>query len=337
MPEPRLSRFALGPGARIALLALLVASTMSVLAPNFATSTNAVTILKATATTLPSLVGFTLVLVVGQLDLSFAAVFTLGAMLTVGEQPTLGWWGAGALAIVAGALVGLVNGVLVTWARINAFIVTLGTLTMVQGAVQLYGKGATIARTDFALADLLDTPSVTAPRIVVPVVLALLAEVALRATPWGRSLLLTGGSERAAWYAGIRTSRLVTIAFVLSGALAALGGMLTAMSLASANPTLGSPSLMLVISAVIIGGASMTGGRGRIVNGAVALLALTMLTNGLGAMGAGVEVQLIASGAVLALAVLVDAIGVRRAERWRGARPWLLQSDEAASAAPSRP
>ena len=317
---------------RIWLLYAVVASILIALAPNFATRLNQIAILKATSTHLPSMIGFSLVLIVGQLDLSFAAVLTLGAMLCIGLQPALGWAGSTACAIAVGALIGLANGVLVVKARISSFIVTLGTMTMVQGVVNLYSKGGTLSLNDFTMADWLDPMSLLAPRVMICVALVLVAEVVLQRTPLGRGLFLLGGNSRAAWFSGLNVDLTVILAFVLSGALSAAGGVLFAMSLSSANPAMGTGSLMLVIASVIIGGASMNGGRGSIVQGAVAVLVLVTLTNGMSAMGAGFEVQLVASGVVLAVTVLLDAAVERRRDRRRGARAYLLRELESAGA-----
>jgi ribose transport system permease protein len=311
---------------RAPLLLVVVLAAMAVVAPRFASGSNAVTMLKAASTHLLPATGFTLVLIAGALDLSIAAVMTMGGMAAVGLAPTLGTGGAVAAALALGAVVGLVNGLLVTRARIDAFIVTLGTMTVVLGLVNIAARGGTVSSEDFAVADWLDAPSALAPRVLLGALVVAGAEAWLRLTPGGRALALTGGNRRTAWFAGISTDAVLTRAFLASGLLSALGGAVFALSLASANPALGAPSLMLVIAATIIGGTSLRGGRGSVAGTAAAVLALVALTNGLSLLGAGYEAQLLASGSVLAAVVLVEAAAARRAERWRGARPWLLHA-----------
>jgi len=105
-------------------------------------------------------IGFTVIFILGQLDLSIGAVVMLCGMLTIGLQPQMGWFGAIMLAVLAGASVGLVNGLLVVKARVNSFIVTLGTMTVVTGLMHLYSKGGSKAIDDFRFADWLETPLV---------------------------------------------------------------------------------------------------------------------------------------------------------------------------------
>lgn len=309
---------------RIVLLLALVCAVMSVAAPRFASEANAIAVLKAASTHFLPAAGFTLVLAAGALDLSFASVMTMGGMAAVGLAPRLGVGGAALVAVLLGAAVGVVNGLLVARARVDAFIATLGTLTVVQGLVNIASQGGTRSLDDFTVADWLDRSSLLSPRVLIPVGGVLAVEAFLRLTGAGRSLLLIGGNRRAAWYAGVNTTRSLALAFVASGALSAAGGALFALSLSSASPSLGNGSLVLVIAATIIGGTAMAGGRGSALATATAVLMLVALTNGLSALGAGFEVQLIASGLVLAVTVLAGAAAERRADRWRGARPYLL-------------
>ena len=142
--------------ALIMLIALF--GFLSITAPNFLSLYNATTILKGASLNGIAAIGFTLVFILGQLDLSIGAVVMLCGMLTVGLQPELGWAGSMAVSLLAAAAVGLVNGLLVVKARINAFIVTLGTMTITMGLMHLYSGGGSKAVTDFRLADWLEEP-----------------------------------------------------------------------------------------------------------------------------------------------------------------------------------
>ena len=309
---------------RIYLLFAVVFVLAAVFVPGFLTLGNMVTLLKAASTHLPAAIGFTLVLVIGQLDLSFAACMTLAAMITVGVQPNHGWGGGLAAAMACGLVIGLANGVLVAKAKVSSFIVTLGTLTVVAGLVNIYAGGGSLNVDDFRLTDWLDAPSILAPPIVLAVVATVFFELLLHRTRWGRNLLLTGGNPKTAWHAGLKTDRLIIGAFVLSGMLAALGGALVAMKDSGASPNLGNPSLMLVITAVIVGGTSMKGGKGSVVGSAVAVLMMTSIGNALALLGRGSESQLIVSGLVLAVVVLYDAFVENRREMLKGIRADLM-------------
>jgi len=310
---------------RIYLLCFAVFAVMGMIAPNFLTSSNFTAIFKGVSTNLYAAIGFTIVLIAGQLDLSIGAVMTLGAMVVIGLQPKLGWEGSFAVAALSGIIVGLVNGLLVTKAKINSFIVTLGTMTILGGAVNQFSQGGTVFVSDFSLADRLDPAGVlVTPRVLISLVVLALFVVMMRNTKQGRAFYLIGGNAQMAWQAALPVNAYVTGAYVLSGGLSAIGGALFAISLSSANPTMGNPSLMPVIAAAIIGGTSMKGGRGSVLETGVAVLMLVGLINGLGCMGAGFEVQQIASGAVLAVVVVYDAWRAARELRLRGQRKALL-------------
>lgn len=311
---------------RIWLLLIAVWAVMSCIAPNFATLANTGSILKASATHLPAAIGLTLVIIAGQLDLSFGSGMSLAGMVTIGFQPRLGWFGAIGAALLVGLLVGALNGLLVTRAKVNSFIATLGTLTILQGVVNIASKGGTLAVQEFAAGDWLENTvfGVFSPRVMIVLGMVLLSEVALHRTLWGRNLLLVGSNPVTAWYAGFSTRGYIAAAFMLSGILSAAGGSLFAVSVSSANPLMGENSLMIVIAAVIIGGASMRGGRGSVLQTAAAVLALVSLSSGLSCMGARPEAQLLASGFVLGASVVYDAILARNADRRKGMRLELL-------------
>ncbi|MEO7716677.1 MAG: substrate-binding domain-containing protein [Capsulimonas sp.] len=311
--------------ARISLLCAAVFAAMSVLAPNFLTLGNLASIFKGMSTNLYAAIGLTIVLIAGQLDLSIGALMTIGGMAAIGLQPRLGWGGAFAVAALLGVIVGAVNGLLVTKAKISSFIVTLGTMTILGGAANLYSKGGTLFVSDFSFADRLDPAGMLlTPRVLLSLAALVLCAVLLRRTAAGRGVYLIGGSARMAWYSGLPVDTYIIGAFMVSGLLSALGGALFAASLNSANPSMGDRSLMPVIAAVIIGGASMKGGKGSVVESAVAVLTLVALINGLACLGAGFEVQQIASGAVLASVVAYDAWRAVQANAVRGQRKELL-------------
>jgi ribose transport system permease protein len=311
---------------RVLLLLLVIWGVMAAIAPNFATTGNLASIFRASATHLPAAIGLTLVMVAGHLDLSFGSGMSWAGMLAIAMQPRLGWAGAAGLALASGAALGAANGALVARARVNAFIATLGTLTIVQGMVNIASKGGTLAVQDFAAGDLLEGAvlGVLCPRVIVCLGLVAVFEVALQRTRPGRNLLLVGANPTTAWYAGIAPSTYVFGAFVISGTLAAAGGALFAMSVSSANPLMGESSLMVVIAAAIIGGTSMQGGRGSVAQTAIGVVALVSLTNGLSCMGARPEAQLMASGLVLGVSVVYDALATRAARLARGRRPDLM-------------
>lgn len=314
---------------RIYLLFVLTLLVLGLWAPRFLNLYNLTVIAKATSLTALVAAGFTVVMICAELDLSIGSTVTLGAMLTVGLRPDCGWWGSVSIALSAGILVGLVNGWLVTKARIHSFIATLGTLTIVQGLIYLYSRGSSVSVTgadDFALADFLETPllPLLTPRVLVTLVLVASIQWVLSYTRVGRNLYLVGGSKESAWLAGLRPHAYVTAAFALSGFTAALAGALFAMGISSATTELGVSSLMDVITATIVGGTAMSGGRGNVLRSALAVLTFAAMFNGFNRLGFGSELRIFVAGLVLAAVVQHEAWSRWRHERLRGRRAYLL-------------
>jgi ribose/xylose/arabinose/galactoside ABC-type transport system permease subunit/ABC-type sugar transport system substrate-binding protein len=314
---------------RVVVLAAAVWLAMAALAPReFASLSNLGNLVRAVSTDALAAAGFTLVMLVGQLDLSVGATMTLGGIVVLSLQPALGWAGAWAAAAAAGAAVGLFNGLLVTKAKVNSFIVTLGTLTILAGLTRILLQGGSKSLGDMEagmrMADALNPVHPLSPRVLLAFLPVLLLDGLLLFTRAGRTLLLIGGNREAAWTAGVAADRYVTGAFAAGGALAALGGALTAAAQNTVMPNLGDKTLMLAVAAAIVGGTSMAGGRGSVTGTIVALFALDALTNGLSYLGAEKSVKLIASGTVLAAVVVADAWRTARRERVRGQRRELM-------------
>ena len=320
----------------VALLALLGPT-----APNFLSARNIQTILKGASLTGIAAIGFTLIFILGQLDLSIGAVVMLCGMLTIGMQPEYGWAGAITVSLLAGAAVGLANGLLVVKARVNSFIVTLGSMTVVTGLMHLYSGGGSQSVVDFGLADWLTGPRLALwpgaaialplpPVVVITLVLVAVMSVVLRFTRAGRNLTMVGANPQTAWLAGVGSDRYILAGFVLCSLFAAIAGTLFAISLSSMTSAavLGMRTLMTVLAAVIIGGTMMTGGKGSVLKSYFAVLMLTMLSNGIGCFGYGFEVQIFINGVVLAVVVLYEAYAIHRHNLLKGQRPDLIREAE---------
>jgi len=318
---------------RIYFMLAAVFGLLAYVAPNFTTLHNLTSILKATSLYALVAAGFTAVMICGQLDLSVGSVVTLGGLVTIGLQPHLGWTGSILLAALAGMSVGLINGLLVTKVKVNSFIVTLGTMIIVQGLVLRLSGGRTLTIDDFALGELLEKTvlGIFSPRVLLTLLVVLGVELFLQRTSTGRTLYMIGGNRDTAWHAGLPVDRMTIAAFVGSGLLAGLGGSLFAITINSAPPTMGANALMIVVAAVIIGGTSMAGGQGSAFKSMIALLVLCSLFNGLSCMGAGYEVRQIASGLVLAGVIVLDAYAQVLRKRTKGQRHELLAELETVS------
>ncbi len=318
---------------RALLMLVLLFGGLSAFAPNFFSVYNVTTILKGASLNAIVAIGLTVVFILGQLDLSIGAVVMLCGMLMIGLQPQMGWFGSITLAILAGALVGLANGLLVAKARINSFIVTLGTMTVVTGLMHLYSRGGSKAIDDFRFADWLETPVVPfiPPIVVITLVLVLAFALFLSWTPLGRAFFMVGANAETAWLAGLKRDRYLIAGFVICGLTAGIGGVLFAAGLSSMTSAavLANRTLMTVLSAVIIGGALMSGGKGSVLKSYFAVLMLTTLFNGIGCFGLGFEVQIFVNGIILALVVLYEAFVIYKHELVKGQRPDLIEEAKA--------
>ena len=179
----------------------------------------------------------------------------------------------------------------------------------------------------FAISDFLGRnllPLVT-PRILIMLVLVAIVEFVLRRTKAGRNFYMVGGNRATAWLAGINTDRYLIAAFVLSGVMAAIGGVVSVLVSTAATLKLGENSLMYVISATIIGGTAMSGGKGGVLRSVVAIMSLEMLYTGIILFGLGNEVKIFFAGLILAYVVLYEAYAVYRHEKTLGQRPELMK------------
>ena len=171
--------------------------------------------------------------------------------------------------VLSGVAVGIINGLLVSKIKINSFIVTLGTMIIVRGLMHLYCDGGAKSVDDFDIADWLEMPilGVFTPMALITIGIVIIFAFILTSTRYGRGFFMVGGNAETAWLAGLNRDKYIIIGFVLCDGLAAAGGAMFAMSLASstANAILGAKTLMQVIAAVIIGGTLMTGGKGSII------------------------------------------------------------------------
>lgn len=302
-------------------------------APNFFNAFNLTTIMKSASLYTFLAIGMTIVMICGQLDLSIQAIMNAGAVLVIGLHTWSGlpWLPSILLAVAAGCVFGLLNGVIVTKGKIHSFITTLGTMTIITGLIFLYTHGGSISTEgDFTLGDFMDKTLIPlfTPRIIITVLAVGIMSLILNKTRFGRSFYMVGGNKDTAWLAGINTDRKITTAFVFSGGMSALGGALFAISQNSAVPNMGTKGispLMVAIAATIIGGTSMAGGKGGVAKSFAAVLTMMIIFNGLTCFGTGYEVQVLANGLVLALVVLYEALAIYRQDKIKGIRLDLLK------------
>lgn len=318
---------------RIYILFVVVFIIMTSFAPRFFNVWNLTSIMRTMAMNATVAIGFTIILICGQLDLSIGTIITFSGVIGLGLKQYIGYGGSVPIAIIAGGTIGLVNGLLVAKAKINSFIVTLGMMTILQGAIYTLTQGTTIAVSTpdaFAVSDWLShmiIPLVT-PRVLITVVLVVAFSLFMTRTRMGRNFFMVGGNRQTAWLAGVNTDLYTIMAFVISGLMAAVGGVFFAMEAAAATLNMGDTSLMYIISATIIGGTAMSGGKGGVFKTFMAILTLDVLYNGIILFGLGNEVKIFIAGVILASVVLYEAYAAYKHERVVGQRAELLKELE---------
>jgi ribose transport system permease protein len=306
-PRPRLQVLLEQQGAAAVVWATLLAlaAAGAIASPTFRGPENVVNVLRQ-ATVLGLVgVGQTFVVLAGGIDLSVGSVVKLTAVLTAGlmaEHLDL-WFGVALLVLGIGALVGLVNGLLVARLGLAPFIVTLGMFSILRGAAMAYTREpvGTVAE---PLAFLYNGQVGPVPFAVVFFALVWsLALLTLRYTPFGRQIYAVGGSQEVARLSGIATGRVKIATFVVSGLLAAVAGLMTVSRMGIGDPVVGEGLELDSITAVVLGGTSLFGGRGSLVGTLGGVLLLSLVNNALNLLGVSVWYQGLIKGSIILLAV----------------------------------
>jgi ribose/xylose/arabinose/galactoside ABC-type transport system permease subunit len=252
-------------------------------------------------------VGQTFVVATGGIDLSIASTMTFGAMVFgTAFAAGLPLVVCCLLAVAAGGLIGVVNGVLIGRGRITDFIVTLGTLSVASGVALVVadGKPVTIINA-FLLRLSTGGLWIFGWPVLIAVVVAVAAHVVLFSTRFGTHVLASGGSPEAATATGISTARIKIAVYTISGVLAGLAAILLVARVGAAEPASNTAFLLNSVAAVVLGGVSLVGGRATVIGPVVGALLLTALANGLTLLGVSQFYQPVAVGTVVVLAALL--------------------------------
>ena len=303
---------------RIYIMFAIVFILMSIIAPRFLNLFNIANIFKGATLCAIVAVGFAITLIGGYLDLSVGAVINLGAVVAIAVSNVAGIVPGILAALAAGLLVGLINGLFVTKGKIHAFIVTLGMASTIKGLLYIITGSASINIANTSVVDFMESKSLLlfTPKVLITLAVIVLMSVLMTRTRTGKVIYLMGGN-REILVPGYNIDRYAILSFMLCSAMAAIGGIVFALSAGVAVPNMGEKGLnpqLLVIAATIIGGTSMNGGEGSVVKAAFAVFTLTTLFNGFSCLGSGYEVQIAASGLILAAIVSYEAYSGYKAE-----------------------
>ncbi|KPF41274.1 ABC transporter permease [Rhizobium sp. AAP43] len=306
---------------------ILVFAFFAIAAPNFLSGANMLIISKHVALNALLAIGMTFVIVSGGIDLSVGSIVGLCAMvagylvlygvdLQIGYSLQFNTLEICLIVAVVGVVIGLVNGLLITKLNVAPFIATLGTLYVARGAALLFSDGRTFPN----LAGNPDYGSDTFRLIGsgslfgfplsvwIMVVVALLAAYLATRTPLGRHIYAVGGNERGAALSGVNVDRIKLFVYMFSGFCAALVGLIIASQLQASHPATGETFELNAIAAAVLGGTSMSGGRGRIGGTIVGAFVIGILADGLIMMGVSSFWQTVIKGLVIIAAVVVDQV-----------------------------
>ncbi len=301
--------------AFVVLIALL--AFFSLFAPNFATGSNMVGIMQATAVNGVLGVAVTYVIIAGGIDLSIGTMMTLtavvaGIILTnLGMPLPFGIIGA----IAAGAFMGAVSGWTIAELKIPPFIATLGMMQIARGLALVFSEAKPIYFNDTPSYQLLSPvssisaifPGIEIPNgVMIMFIVAIISSIVLTRTIVGRMIFALGSNEEAARLSGIKVNRWKILTYAICGGISGIAGLIVSSRLNSAQPALGLGYELDAIAAVVIGGTSLSGGRGTVMGTIIGAFIMSVLTNGLRVMGVQEEWKIVVTGVIIIVAVFID-------------------------------
>ncbi|MFS9164426.1 ABC transporter permease subunit [Streptococcus mitis] len=297
----------------IALIILM--AVITIINSNFLTANNLLNLLLQVTSNALIAFGMTFVILTGGIDLSVGSILALSSALTAGllgsgMPVTL----AILISLILGCILGMINGLLISYGKLAPFIVTLATMTIFRGATLVYTNGNPITKglSDTFLFQFLGQGYIVG--IPFPVIIMFIVFIVLYAllhkTAFGKSVYAIGGNEKAAFISGVKLNKVKIIIYSISGIMASISGLIITSRLSSAQPTAGASYEMDAIAAVVLGGTSLSGGKGRILGTLIGALIIGVLNNGLNIIGVSAFWQQVVKGVVILIAVLIDRFKV---------------------------
>lgn len=293
----------------IGLFILCIA--ISILTPRFLSVSNITNVLTQVSVNAIISIGMTFVILTGGIDLSVGSTLAISGALAASIINSNGnVFLAVIVAVVVGIVVGIINGMLISRGKIQAFIVTLASMTIFRGATYVFTNGNPISGLTGGFNSIGNAKVGVLPLpVIITVVIVAIAYYVLTQTRFGRYLYALGGNEDSARLSGINTDKIKTLVYVVSGIAAALSGVIITSRIGSASPNAGSGFELDAIAAVVIGGTSLAGGEGSVMGTIIGALIIGVLNNGLNLINVSPFYQLIIKGIVILVAVLLDKKG----------------------------
>ncbi|WP_281725410.1 ABC transporter permease [Lachnoclostridium phocaeense] len=289
----------------------------SAMGKNFLNLNNIMNIVNQASINAIIAIGASMVILTGGIDLSVGSVVGfVGIFLAMNLKNGMSIPLAIVLCLLCGVLIGLFNGVLVSYGKVPAFIATLGSMQAVRGMAQIINGGQAVSGFPLEIGAVMKTRlfGVVPIGVLYVIVFYTIMVLVLSYTKFGRRIYALGGNPHAARLSGIKVKRLEVSVYVISGVFAAFAGVMLLGRLLYADPSAGNSYEMDAIAAAVIGGISMSGGKGRLANTVVGAIILATLTNGLQIMNVATYYQTVITGLVVIVAVFADKQKERKAE-----------------------
>ena len=289
----------------------------SAMGKNFLNINNVMNIVNQASINAILAIGASIVILTGGIDLSVGSVVGfVGIFLAMNIKDGMSIPVAIILCLLCGAVIGLFNGVLVSYGKVPAFITTLGSMQAVRGLAQIINEGQAVSGFPLEIGALMKTKffGVVPIGVLYVIVFYAIMILVLAYTKFGRGIYALGGNSHAARLSGIKVKKLEVIVYTLCGVFAAFAGVMLLARLLYADPSAGNSYEMNAIAAAVIGGISMSGGKGKLANTVVGAIILATLTNGLQIMNVATYYQTVITGLVVIVAVFADKRKERKAE-----------------------
>ncbi|MBN1694110.1 ABC transporter permease [candidate division WOR-3 bacterium] len=289
-------------GIFVAFLALC--AILSFATPNFLSIYNISTVMKQVSFIAIMSVGMTMVILTAGIDLSVGAVLGLVNVLAAlfinkfGLAPGIG------TALLCGAFLGFVNGIIIVKWDLPPFIVTLGMMNIARGLALVITKGWPITGIPECFGCLAEGRLIGIPvPVIIMIIIYILGYLFLSRTIWGRYIYASGGNEKATWLSGVNVNKIKILVYTITGFLSGLAGIMLASRLSQGSPITGTGYELSVIGAVVIGGTDLMGGKGSVLGSLIGALIMGVLDNGLVLLGVSAFWQQVILGVVIIVAV----------------------------------
>lgn len=299
---------------KIFVVIILIAIILTIKTTYFISFTNIINILMFISIEGIIVIGMTYLIILKELDLSIGSTMALSGVLAIYLQK-YGIFVGIISGLLLGVAVGLLNGFLVTKLKLTSIAVTLGTMVMLNGFVFAFTNSATIKGTNKSFPLIANTTVFKIPiPIVVFLVLVIIFEIILKRTYFGRNIYAVGGNIIASKFFGIKVEMVRIAAFVLTGFLAGLAGVLLASKINIASGRIGLNTAILVITAVLLGGVSLSGGEGSVFKAFQGMLLIGILNNAMVILQINDFIQDIIRGSILIIILIIAGVSINRAK-----------------------